>query len=150
MKLSHIILATLIIGGMVAGSLLFINEMSVKYDADVDVSGFETGKGNISAKFDEVTNTSEEMRIEITTMILPETETSSLMIPYKMIKIAWQGILLVIGSMGVLFSFFIVIGNNLSTSLYLPAWTFTLITSIIIVIIMIILIESFIRWRLQS
>lgn len=146
MKLSHIILTTLLIGGMILGCLVFINDLEENYGADVNVSGFD----DVQEKFNKTVQTSQELKGNVTSMILPETTTETLLVPYKMIKVAWKGLKLVFGSVEIMFSFIGISTNSLTQSLHLPVWTFTLITIVIVIIIIFILIEAFLRWRLQS
>ena len=144
MKLVSIVITILLISGLILGCWMFMYDLRESYGVDIDSDVYDFN--NTLQKINKTLIEINKSKTTIEGMSLDPDAGTSILIPYKMIKVAWSGVKIVFNSFGLLFSFITGGFGALSTSLSIPFWIEGIIIGIIIIIVIFVFVKAFLRW----
>lgn len=146
MNLKTLAISILVVSMIILSGTTYLSSLASNYGAEVDLTGLNKTTERLEAQQD----IASEINRTIMGMELKEPLTGALLIPYTMIRTGWNVMKLIGNSIWTIESIFSDLTRVSSESgIPIPAWVVPTIISIIIIVIFIIIVEAFIRWRVS-
>lgn len=145
MKLSNLIISILVVGLVITCCMTFLTSLSHEYSQNINLTGFNRTEQRLNSTHELVYQT----QSELDAMNLSEP-TNAIMMPYRMIKTAWNVMKMTFNS---IFTVEAIIQDGATQASVLgvpiPDWVVPVAIAILVIIVVFIAVEAFLKWRLE-
>ena len=148
MNFKVLIISVILISMVLLGSTTYLSSLQEGYGEEIDLTGFNRTLERLETQQD----LADKIMGNITDMKLEKpTVATALLVPYKMIQTAWSGMKMAFNSVWTLEAIFVDAATaSGDAGLPIPSWVIPSVILIIVGILIVIIIEAFMRWKLQS
>lgn len=148
MNLKALIVSILLLSMILLGSTTYLSSLGEGYNQEVDVSGFNKTSQRLNTTrmlVNDTRNKVMEMKLEKPTI------ATAFLVPYKMIQVGWNVMRMVFNAVGTIEAIFSDLTTTSAESgIPLPPWVAPTILAVIVVSLIILIVEAFVRWKLGA
>ena len=136
----------MVVSMIILGNTMYLDSLSDKHEETIDYSGLN----RTQARLDNMTDTTEKIESAFEEMTMREGITSIYLIPYDMIRLGWNSVKLVFGSLSLVGDIFTDATEiSAGTGIPAPDWLLPTIIAIVLLLFLFIMIYAFFKWRLE-
>lgn len=146
MKLKYMMIGVLVTGVVILGILSYLGGMEGSYGEDIDLTGFNDTMDRVNTQ----SILAEEMWNETQSLPFESSATLIFYAPYEMLKMGWKIIKMFANTITTFEAMISDSFNNLTgIGITIPGWLLGTIMAIILIILVVIFIEMYFRWKLE-